>query len=79
MREIICNGSSGNYLHLRDELTDLKEQGIKLTLRGKESSPEKIARTCIMSEECNYMRDYITDGEGKIVGIDFNKISLKEL
>lgn len=76
MREITCRKSGNDYLPLRDELKDLSSQGIKLTMGGRECSPERIARTCIMSEDCNYMRDYITDGQGRIIGIDFNKISL---
>ena len=78
MREITCGKSGKDYIPLRRELENLSSQGIRLTLRGKESSPERIARTCIMSEECNYMRDYITDGNGRIVAIDFNKIKLDE-
>ncbi len=79
MRELIYSSSGWAYVPLCDELKDLSKQGVRLTLGGKECSPERIARTCIMSENCNYMRDYVTDGDGRVVRVDFNKIKLESL
>ncbi|MBE5939462.1 MAG: hypothetical protein E7266_03600 [Lachnospiraceae bacterium] len=79
MREVTSSKSPKDYLPLVHELEELHSKGIKLTLDGKQTTPENIARECLMSEDSNYMRDYVTDGKGNIVGIDFNKINLRQI
>lgn len=79
MREITCCKSRDNYIPLKNELEELAVNGVKLTIDGREESPEYIAKQCIMAEDYNYMRDYVADDAGKIVKVDFNRITLASI
>lgn len=79
MREITCCKARDNFIPLKNELEELAVNGVKLTIDGREGNPEYIARQCIMAEDYNYMRDYVTDDAGKIVKVDFNRITLTSI
>lgn len=59
---------------LYKELSSYKEKGILLLLNEKPSSPKKIAAACQAQEENTYMRDYYSDEDNNIIGINFQKI-----
>ena len=62
------------YLALADELRKIASEGTDLMLEGRGANAEKIATTCVFSEGCDYMRDYINDGERRL---NFNMIRNK--
>lgn len=76
MREITCNRDRIEYRPLRNELEGLENSGVQLMLEGAKSTPENIAKRCILDEDCNYMRDYVTDEYGNIIRVDFTRIQL---
>ncbi|MDY3918723.1 MAG: hypothetical protein SOZ59_06930 [Candidatus Limivivens sp.] len=59
---------------LCQELQAYYREGIRLWLDGRPSNPRQIARACSTGEECSYMRDYIRDDEGEILGIGFDHV-----
>ncbi len=62
-----------NALNLR--LRSMENAGVRLYLDGMPASSKKIAKLCV-NEESLYMPDYVTDKEGKIKEIRYDKISL---
>lgn len=56
-------------------LRSMEKTGVRLYLDGRPASSEKIAEQCI-NENTLYMPDYITDNEGKIKEIRYDRISL---
>lgn len=65
---------NANFLELFLELEGAEKNGIPLKLDGYPSSPLQIAQTCTVREENNYMRDYLTNEEGMIHEIRFDKV-----
>lgn len=59
------------------ELKQYKKRGIMLRREGREEEISQIVRHCILREETPYMRDYISDEQGKVVEIDFLKVEEK--
>ncbi|MDD2970768.1 MAG: hypothetical protein PHE02_01365 [Lachnospiraceae bacterium] len=49
--------------------------GVQLYMEGEPSSPESITQECCLNEESIYMPDYVTDGEGKLVELHYDKIN----
>ncbi len=62
-----------NALNLR--LRKMENAGVRLYLDGMPASSKKIARQCV-KEDSLYMPDYVTDNEGKIKEIRYDRISL---
>lgn len=63
---------------LQDELERAKKLGLTVQIEGracKYNSPEELS--CIL-EEPAYMLDYVSDDEGKITGICFDKVSERD-
>lgn len=60
---------------LKKQLEKWEDAGIRLYLDGTPTSSESIEKKCV-NEDMLYMPDYITDKEGKIKEIRYNKISL---
>lgn len=56
------------------ELKPYLASGAKLTLEGRKVSLEQLATTCAVLERGKYMRDYISDSDGRLVEIRFDKI-----
>jgi len=54
------------------ELQQYKKSGIELLLNGQPSTPEEIAKACIIKEESKFMRDYIRGESDQILGIGFD-------
>lgn len=64
------------YNSLKSQLEDLEREGVKLYLNGVPSTTEYIIRNCV-EEDTVYMPDYVTDGNGKIMEIRYDRISLR--
>lgn len=62
------------YESLCYQLTSYEQRGIKVSVQGLEFPVEKSAM--IMSV-CDYMPDYDFDNQGKIIGINYDKIVRK--
>lgn len=60
---------------LRQRLKAWEEAGIRLYLDGAPTSSEFIEQSCV-NEDTLYMPDYVTDKEGKIKEIRYDRISL---
>ncbi len=62
------------YLSLRCELENVESRGTSLLLDGTGARPEDIAMSCVFNEECDYMRDYITNREGHLEKLNFDAV-----
>lgn len=67
--------NENDYGSLGQRLRKWEEKGISLYLDGDPASSESVARCCV-NEENLYMPDYVTDKEGKIKEIRYDRISL---
>lgn len=61
---------------LRSRLQGYERRGVKLYFDGALSNTEYILKHCVM-EDTAYMADYVTDREGKVREIRYDKISGK--
>ena len=60
---------------LANELSSYSEKGVSLSIKGRSARPQDIALACALCEgKAPYMRDYITDENGIVKMIDFNRI-----
>ena len=62
------------YEKMKEELDAYNEQGVLLSLSGKQASSARIADVCCIRESGSYMGDYILDDDGKLVEICFDKV-----
>ena len=62
------------YGALKLQLENMERQGIKLYLNGAPSNTDSIVEKCIR-EDTIYMPDYVTDENGEIQEIRYDKIS----
>ena len=67
--------NESDNVSIRQRLKKLEEAGIRLYLDGSLTSPEAIEEICV-NEETLYMPDYVTDEDGKIKEIRYDRISL---
>ena len=51
-----------------------QKAGVALTVEGKAVPAEDIADLCVIREAGAYMRDYISDDQGKLVEIRFDRV-----
>lgn len=63
------------YQELFTELSDYEKYGIRMTMDGVSASPMQITAAHMMKEEGTYMRDYLTDEDGRIKEIRFLKVN----
>ncbi len=63
-----------NVPSLGQKLQEWEKAGIRLYLDGAPTSSEFIERNCV-NEDTLYMPDYVTDKEGKIKEIRYDRIS----
>ena len=64
---------------LNKELKAYAKAGMKLWLNGKPSTPSDIMHQCMIREEEEYMRDFVSDDDDHIIGIGFDYIKKKEV
>lgn len=70
--------SNDERIALEKELTGLKEGGVYLSMDGKEVEPGAQLVDLLLAESgYTYMRNY-KFREGKVVGIEFDKICLTD-
>ena len=75
--------SSSDYLKdldlcgysLTEELQYYEREGMQLYLNDLPSRACEIVNACILAEESNYMRDFISDDQEHITGVRFSCIS----
>ena len=64
---------------LTNELKELRNNGVLLTLEGNPvTSEEQLAELIVAEKECTYMREYVFQ-DNRVVEIDFGKISLDNM
>ena len=68
------NETSSQVLY--ENLKKWEETGVRLYLDGVTASLKSIEQNCVM-EDSMYMPDYVTDQNGKITEIRYDRISLK--
>ncbi len=65
-----------NYEWIADEIEYAEKNGIMVSVCGKYYSSYNRDDLLYVLEEGIYMKDYLSDSEGKIIQINFNKINL---
>lgn len=60
---------------LKSQLEKLEKKGVKLYLNGAPSTTEYIVKNCV-NEDTVYMPDYVTDENGKVKEIRYDRICL---
>lgn len=78
--------SSADYLKsnelcgysLTEELQGYEREGMQLYLNDLPSRACEIVNACILAEESDYMRDFISDDQDHITGVRFICISEKQ-
>lgn len=56
------------------ELKAYAKAGMKLWLNGEPSTPSDIVHQCLICEENEYMRDFVSDDGENIIGVGFDLI-----
>lgn len=74
MGEIMTEKKENYSVSLGQILKKWENAGIRLYLDGAPTSSESIEKNCV-NEETLYMPDYVTDKEGRIKEIRYDKIS----
>lgn len=64
-----------NTISINKRLRKWEEAGIRLYLDGAPTSSEDIEKNCV-NEETLYMPDFVTDENGNLKEIRYDKISL---
>ncbi|MDE7332259.1 MAG: hypothetical protein K2O16_08440 [Lachnospiraceae bacterium] len=70
----MASNNKTNFSLLKSQLEKLEKNGIKLYLNGLPSTTEYIVRKCV-NEDTVYMPDYVTDEDGKVKEIRYDRIS----
>lgn len=55
-------------------LEQIAQNGVSLYLDGREVSPGEIADTCFVREEATYMPDYVTDDNGVLTEVRYDRV-----
>ena len=63
---------------LQIELERAKEQGLTVQIEGETYKYSNSEELSYVLEEPTYMLDYVSDDEGKIIGICFDKVNEKD-
>jgi hypothetical protein len=77
MGEIMTEKNDISSDSLIRRLKSWEDAGVKLYLDGAPTTSEYIERNCV-KEDALYMPDYITDKEGRIKEIRYDRISLDQ-
>lgn len=73
MGELMSENDELSFDSLKKRLEQWERAGIRLYLDGIPSSSESIENICV-AEDTIYMPDYVTDNEGKITEIRYDRI-----
>ena len=60
---------------IKSEIKNAKEKGISVSIEGILCDGAKLDTPSFVQEDLPYMIDFDTDSDGKIVSMNFNKIS----
>ena len=70
------NKKSNSRAHtLLRELRHYEREGTHLYLGNVPSDAQEIVRACILAEDSEYMRDFVSDNEDRITEIHFIRIT----
>ena len=75
MGEDMTSNCKSESAPLRVRLEQLEREGIKLFLNGVPSTTDYIVKTCI-NEETVYMPDYVTNQDGRLTELRYDKVRL---
>lgn len=56
------------------ELDSIEKQGVGIWLEGAKSTPLQVLEAYMVRENAHYMRDYVSDEEGVLRELRFDKI-----
>ena len=56
------------------ELNQYEKRGIYMGIEGNQASPTQIVKAHMIKEDCAYMRDYVLNETGDIVGLYFHRL-----
>lgn len=60
------------------EINQAKKAGLAVMINGIYcNSPEEVENMLLIREEESYMKDYMGDDKGKIIGIAFDKVKIR--
>ena len=76
MGDCMASNNKINSSLLKSQLEKMEKSGIKLYLNGLPSTTEYIVRKCV-NEDTVYMPDYVTDEDGKVKEIRYDRISVR--
>lgn len=64
---------------LVSELSDYKEAGISITVNGYQAEVNRrLADMLLRDGPCTYMRSYSFDEEGRVTGVEFERVKLED-
>lgn len=59
---------------MKERLEEIVKEGAELYLDGKRVSAEELAQSCCVNEEAVYMPDYVTDQEGRLTQLRYDRV-----
>lgn len=66
-----------NSSSLKEQLESMEKKGVKLYFNGAPSTTDYIVKNCV-NEDTIYMPDYVTDENGKVKEIRYDRISTND-
>ena len=64
-------------IKLEEHLRKMHNKGVNLYLEDRPASPEEIAQKFFVSEDTVYMPDFVTDTEGKLREVRYDKVKYR--
>ena len=61
-------------IELKKRLKLIHERGVNLYMDGEPASPEEIARKFFVNEDADYMPDFVTDDNGALTEVRYDKV-----
>ena len=64
-------------IKLEEHLRKMHNKGVNLYLEDRPASPQEIARKFFVIEEAVYMPDFVTDTDGKLRDVRYDKVKYR--
>ena len=64
-------------IKLEKHLREIHSKGVTLYLEDRPASPEEIAQKFFVSEDTVYMPDFVTDTDGKLREVRYDKVKYR--
>ena len=64
-------------IKLEEHLRKMHNKGVNLYLEDRPASPEEIARKFFVREDAVYMPDFVTDTDGKLREVRYDKVKYR--